>query len=111
MDRVLCSNNKSGICWSLHALWDAEILKRIDPSELEKERIATKKTFNIEKLTMKLNELVCEVYDYPEYYGIEDYVQKYKNISVYLVRMASINISNILNANGPRKTIQNGHIQ
>lgn len=99
MNRKLCFKNSS-YCWSLHALWDAELLKMIKPIDIiEFDQIKSMK-FDIEKWAIQMNRLVCEIYQYPDDFGIEEYVEKFKNISIYLVKMASSNIASVLNTKG-----------
>lgn len=108
MKRKLCFKN-STYCWSLHALWDAELLKMIKPIDLtEFDRIKSAK-FDIEKWAIHMNRLVCEIYQYPDDFGIEEYVEKFKNVSIYLIKMASSNIASLLNTKGldPRQIAGN----
>lgn len=95
MKRKLCTSDEK-VCWSLHALWDAEILKLVaDETETVTRHIAD---FDLANWCNELNNFICELYEYPEQFTIEDYVYKYKNISLYLVEKATANIAAILNS-------------
>ena len=95
MGRQLCST-ENDTCWSLHALWDAEILKLIMHKNSHNE--GNSSSFNLEKWCLELNAYICKLYDFPKNYSIEQYVEKYKTISLYFVKMAVGNIANILNS-------------
>lgn len=97
-------------CWSLHALWDAEILKLInentDLSFLDSEGNTS---FDVKKWATQLNQYICKIYDYPDDFGLEDYVDKFQLTAVLLVGKAAYNTAAVLNANirTPRKNLKN----
>lgn len=105
MNKKLCSKN-SGICWSLHALWDAEILKSIDKNEFfDSHDSYGTKSFNIEETSIRLHKYICQFYEFPDDFELEDYVDKFKGIALYLVEEAAKNLALILNSKfmTPRK--------
>ena len=96
MERKLCFKNSTD-CWSLLALWDAELLKIIKPIDHEELEWKPGEKFEIENWSIKMNRLICKMYEYPVNFGIEEYAEKFKNISIYLVKKASNNIAGVLN--------------
>lgn len=97
MERKLCSRTSSE-CWSLHALWDAEMLKIIDQFQIFESDSENEERYGIDKWAVQINKIICKIYVYPEYYFIEDYVEKFKNLSVNLVKKASYHIASVLNS-------------
>lgn len=97
MRRRLCSGTSSE-CWSLHALWDAEMLKMIDPINIVVSDSENEEAYDIEKWAFQINKVICTIYVYPEYFDMEDYVEKFKSISVNLVKRASSHIASVLNS-------------
>lgn len=101
MNRKLCSKSYLESCWSLHALWDAEILKWLSKNEkIELMKREENIHFDVVQWTSELNKLVCQFYDYPEEFGIEEYVDKFKDIAMLLVQKASVHSAAILNSKG-----------
>lgn len=118
MNRKLCTADKME-CWSLHALWDAEILKLIsnenDAFDLWKEEkisfeISGEKFFELENWCIELNYYICKLYEYPNNFTIENYVQKYKYYSLYFVKKAVENISNIINLKAIPRQFENDFV-
>lgn len=109
MNRKLCNKNL-GTCWSLHALWDAEILKSINENRtfsfLDSEDHIS---FGVEDWAMQLNQYICKIYDYPDDFGLEEYVDKFKLTALFLVGKAANNTAAVLNTNcrTPRKNLAN----
>jgi hypothetical protein len=106
MNKKLCSKAFSGTCWSLHALWDAEILKFLSENEkIELMKREENNQFHVVQWTSELNKLVCQFYDYPDDFGIEDYVDKFKEAALLLVRKASVHSAAILNSKAGRPAL------
>lgn len=103
MNRKLCSTGCENTCWSLHALWDAEILKFLSKKKnVESTKCEENSEFDVVQWTFELNGLVCQFYDYPDDYGMEEYIEKFKGIALLLVRKASDNSAAILNSRKDR---------
>lgn len=106
MKRKLCYKN-SITCWSLHALWDAEILKSISEIELNfNYSISDSFPFDVKDWALQLNQLICKIYDYPKDkdFGLEEYVDKFKFIALFLVEKAAKNTAVILNSKKESKS-------
>lgn len=87
------------LCWSLHALWDAEILKLITEDNIKTTFSECNESyFDLEDWCSLLNYYICKLYEYPENYSIEEYSRKYKYLSLYFVKMAAMNTASILNS-------------
>ena len=98
INRKLCFR-ESKTCWSLHALWDAEMLKIIENDNLAETDSENNLKFDIERWVVRINKIICKIYEYPKHFKIEDYVEKFRKISIYLVKTASTNIAAVLNSN------------
>ena len=98
LKQILCSRHGK-ICWSLHALWDAEILKLMDHRldiDLKTNGLRIN-VFDVESWSIKLHNLICTLYYYPKYFTIEQYIDKYGNLSKLLVYLAAFNVARIIN--------------
>ena len=109
INRKLCDKNL-GTCWSLHALWDAEILKLVNENKMfsfldSEDNIS----FEVKDWAMELNQYICKIYDYPDSFGIEEYVDKFKLTALFLVGKAANNTAAVLNSNfkTPRQNLEN----
>lgn len=101
MKRKICDKNAE-TCWSLHALWDAEILKSIREIDLFLYWESDNFTFDMEVWALRLNQYICKIYDYPENFGLEEYIDKFRFTALLLVYEAARNTAAILNSNsGP----------
>ena len=93
--RQLCSKRNKQ-CWSLHSLWDAEMLK-IDEHEFMM-CARNEKLFDVTVKAEEMSQILCLAYDYPEYYKLENYVIKYRGIMKKLVVEAAAATSDVLNS-------------
>ena len=89
------------------------MLKMINSIDLVEFDWMANEIFDIEKWAFQINKLICKIYEYPEYFGIEEYVEKFKIVSVNLVKKASSNIASVLNSkvSDPRQFTGNDHFQ
>lgn len=111
MHRKICDGN-GDLCWSLHALWDAEILKLtyktnnnyslLDPEFnihipdylLPKLNL----NFDLKFLTLRMNHFLCIIYMCPTNLSIQAYAEFHKDLALYLINLASRNTAVILNS-------------
>lgn len=94
MNTKLCSY-KSLECWSLHALWDAEMIK-LEESDLNMYGKKLKR-FDVLAQAQKMSEILCLAYDYPRFFYLENYVIKYRSVMKSLISDAAIRTAEILN--------------
>lgn len=98
MNRKLCTKD-GGTCWSLHALWDSEILKLIESTIINQMQFPTSMMyFDIESWVRFLNSVLCKAYEFPNYYTIDDYKNKYSFISLFLARTAALHTAMLFNS-------------
>lgn len=111
MNRKLC-NFDGKTCWSLHALWDAEILKQTSVSERNIILLSTEykeegEVFEdvtnrtILEWAQEMNSFICLIYSMDDHLSlnIEDYSYYMKGLAIYLVDLAAKRIARILNQN------------
>lgn len=98
LKKVICSEN-SEACYSLHSLWDSEILKMSTNAGFEQSIITEyEEDFDLKHVCTRLNQFICTLYDFPDNITVDQYIEKFDSLSIFLVRIASYNIANILNS-------------
>lgn len=95
LDLKICSKTQPK-CWSLHALWDAEILKSvIVPSSL-----TTVKNGNVKKLLLvkfrKMNRILCKIYEFDSRISLEGYKKAFGPLATQLVIEAGEMVASVL---------------
>ena len=109
MHRKICDGD-GRLCWSLHALWDAEILKLtytninnnllLEPKFNISDYLLSKYNlrFDLKFLTFRMNHILCIIYTCPANLSIQEYANYHKDLALYLINLASRNIAAILNS-------------
>lgn len=84
LERELCKGDRS-VCFSLHALWDAEMLKF---TGLALRHPISPTPFNLKKSLMSLNRHVCELYVIGKNDDLEKYSAKFAPLMKSLMETA-----------------------
>lgn len=103
MRRQLC-NGAGDVCWSLHALWDAEILKLLFKNNylLRNSFIyfnlaSSNFNFDLKSWALKMNRFLCIIYQSPTNISIQNYAEIHKDLALHLILLAARNTASILN--------------
>lgn len=121
MQRKICNGNGE-LCWSLHALWDAEILKltynnnnttnynnntnynningslKQETKSYNPDSDSLHFDFDLKFWTLKMNRILCIIYMSPTNTSIQKYAEYHKYLALNLINLVSRNTAAILNS-------------